>query len=103
MDCEQINIESAKENSGPLYQALKVIQKPNLHHMGQDYNVQKAIFINDAEALMSIQGHPNIVKLIKVIPNGYVESTANNHHKLHIDYAMVIQCLKGGELSFNMY
>lgn len=56
--------------------------------------------MNDAHVLKSIQGHPNIVKLAEVIPEGLVQ-TADNR-KLHVDYAMVIECIRGGELSYNL-
>jgi hypothetical protein len=61
--------------------------------------------MNDAVALQAIQGHKNIVKLIEVIPEGIVEtaeSSSSGSQKLHVDYAMAIECLKGGELYFNM-
>lgn len=33
------------------------------------------IFMNDAHVLQAIQGHPNIVKLADVIPEGVVQTT----------------------------
>lgn len=61
---------------------------------------QKLIFMNDAHVLKEIQGHPNIVELKEILPEGIVET--NDGQKLHVDYAMVIESLKGGELYFNM-
>lgn len=58
------------------------------------------IFMNDATVLERIQGHPNIVKLIKTIPQGTV--TSPDGESLEVDYAMVIETLKGGELSYNL-
>lgn len=61
--------------------------------------------MNDAKVLQAIQGHPNIVSLIEVIPEGIVETAESSHggaQKLHVDYAMAIECLRGGELYFNM-
>jgi hypothetical protein len=43
--------------------------------------------------------------LIEVIPEGIVETAASSHggsQKLHVDFAMAIECLKGGELYFNL-
>ena len=51
--------------------------------------------------LKNIQGHPNLVKLREIIPEGTVETMDN--HKLHVDYAMALEAIKGGELSYNMY
>ena len=45
------------------------------------------------------------MKLIEVIPEGIVEtaeSSSGGSQKIHVDYAMAIECLKGGELYFNM-
>jgi len=56
--------------------------------------------MNDAHVLKNIQGHPNIVELKEIIPEGTVEVA--DGQKLHVDYAMVIECLKGGELYFNL-
>jgi serine/threonine protein kinase len=66
---------------------------------------QKLIFMNDATVLKAIQGHPNIVRLIEVIPEGIVEtaeSSSGGSQKIHVDYAMAIECLRGGELYFNL-
>jgi serine/threonine protein kinase len=87
------------------YQALKMIQCPNFNKEDETYKYQKTIFMNDAVALQAIQGHKNIVKLIEVIPEGIVETaetSSGGSQKLHVDYAMAIECLKGGELYFNM-
>lgn len=43
------------------------------------------------------------MKRKKIIPSGYVESSSVKHEKLHIDYAMALECLPGGELSYNMF
>jgi len=56
--------------------------------------------MNDANVLQSIQGHPNIVRLVDVIPEGIVNT--KNAKQLHVDYAMVLESLKGGELSYNL-
>lgn len=56
--------------------------------------------MNDASVLERIQGHPNIVSLSQVMPEGIVETTCGQ--KLHVDYAMVMETLKGGELYFNL-
>ena len=56
--------------------------------------------MNDAQVLERIQGHPNIVELIKTIPQGTVISPEGE--SLEVDYAMVIETLKGGELSYNL-
>jgi serine/threonine protein kinase len=60
--------------------------------------------MNDAKVLQKIQGHENIVGLIEVIPEGTVDVAESGvgSHKLHVDYAMAIECIKGGELYFNM-
>lgn len=68
--------------------------------MDQRYVDQKLIFENDATVLSSIQGHPNIVKLIEVIPEGQVNTSEGD--TMNVDYAMVIECLRGGELSYNL-
>lgn len=56
--------------------------------------------MNDANVLQNIQPHQNIVSLKRVIPEGIVET--NDGQKTHVDYAMAIECLKGGELYFNL-
>jgi len=58
--------------------------------------------MNESKVLKAIQGSSNIVKLIENIPSGFVESQAKQE-KLHIEYAMAIECLPGGELSLNMF
>ncbi len=40
------------------------------------------------------------MSLKRVIPEGIVET--NDGQKTHVDYAMAIECLKGGELYFNL-
>lgn len=104
LDYDEIDLSDYQTTRGfyKNFQALKTIQKPNLHKKGVDYNVQKAMFMNESKVLKAIQGHPNIVKLVENIPSGYVESKAK-HEKLHIDFAMAIECLPGGELSLNMF
>lgn len=87
------------------YQAFKIIQRPNFNKGDKTYLDQKLIFMNDAKVLQNIQGHPNIVNLIEVIPQGIVETAESSHggaQKLVVDYAMAIECLRGGELYFNM-
>ena len=56
--------------------------------------------MNDANVLERIQGHQNIVKLNRILPEGIVETTCGQ--KLHVDYAMVMETLKGGELYYNL-
>lgn len=56
--------------------------------------------MNDAHVLRKIQGHTNIVKIVDVIPEGIVNTS--NGQKLHVDYAMVLETLRGGELSYNL-
>lgn len=56
--------------------------------------------MNDAHVLKEIQGHPNIVELKEILPEGIVETA--DGQKLHVDYAMVIESLKGGELYYNL-
>lgn len=104
LDYEEIDLSDYKTQKRfyQNFQALKTIQKPNLHKKGVDYNIQKAMFMNESKVLKAIQGHSNIVKLVENIPSGYVESQAK-HEKLHIDFAMAIECLPGGELSLNMF
>ena len=80
--------------------AVKAIQRPNFQKVDQRYIDQKMIFMNDASVLDRIQGHPNIVKLIATIPQGTVMSPEGE--PLDVDYAMVIETLKGGELSYNL-
>ena len=58
------------------------------------------ILMNDASVLERIQGHPNIVRLIRTIPQGKVLSPEGE--PVEVDYAMVIETLKGGELSLNL-
>ena len=92
--------QPGKDGKQVEYAALKIIQKPNFQKWDSTYMEQKEIFMNDATVLERIQGHRNIVKLIEVIPEGVVQTVDNQ--SLHVDYAMVIECLHGGELSFNM-
>ena len=40
------------------------------------------------------------MKLIEIIPEGVVETV--DGRKLHVDYAMAIESIRGGELSFNI-
>jgi serine/threonine protein kinase len=45
------------------------------------------------------------VNLIEVIPEGIVETAESSHggaQKLHVDFAMAIECLKGGEMYYNL-
>jgi hypothetical protein len=45
------------------------------------------------------------VKLIEVIPKGIVEtadSSSGGAQRLQVDYAMAIECLRGGELYYNL-
>ena len=50
--------------------------------------------------LSRIQGHPNIVTLVENIPNCTVLSPEGE--LIEVDYAMVIEPLRGGELSYNL-
>jgi serine/threonine protein kinase len=102
---EEINesIVNFENQENVEYQAFKMIQRPNFND--KSYLDQKIIFMNDATVLEAIQGHPNIVKLIEVIPSGIVEtadSSSGGAQRLHVDYAMAIECLRGGELYYNM-
>lgn len=52
----------------PSHAALKTLYRPCNTKCDKKYQQEKDIFINDAKVLHAIQGHPNIVKLIEVIP-----------------------------------
>jgi hypothetical protein len=56
LDYEEIDLSDYQTTKGfyQNFQALKTIQKPNLHKNGVDYNVQKAMFMNESKVLKAI-------------------------------------------------
>ena len=81
-----------------------MMQKPAPSSFSDRYNYERMIFQNDVNALKAISGHPNIVSLVDVVEDCNIETIdeVNGGEPMKVDIALVLECIKGGELYYNL-